>query len=145
MRDRARIWQKEVKHTVDYLEQSSEFSGNVAYMGLSYGATAGWVLYQGEPRLKALIQLSGGLPSIPGLTPQPLDYMPRIDRPVLQLNGTADYLVPFEQAKLAHEQLATPGDNKRLVGYDVGHWPLPPNQMRREVLLFLDEHLGPST
>ena len=134
-----------MKHVVDYLEQSNEFSGNAAYMGLSYGVAAGWSLYQGEPRLKALVQLSGGIPNFPELTPQLIDYMPRIDRPVLQLNGTADFLVPFEEATLAHDLLATPADNKRLVGYDVGHWPLPPNQMRREVLLFLDEHLGPST
>jgi dipeptidyl aminopeptidase/acylaminoacyl peptidase len=29
-----------------------------------------------------------------------------------------------------------------MVVYDAGHWPLPRNQMTREIVNFLDKHLG---
>jgi dienelactone hydrolase len=141
-----REWNRDAGLTLDYLQSRKDFTGNVAYLGVSFGASLNWKTLYFQPRVAAAVQLVGGLPILPpGYLPSSahsIHYLPRITMPVLMLNGTADTLVPVEYAETAMKLLGTPEDEKRLVLYPSGHWPLPRNQMRREILQFLDEHLG---
>ena len=141
--ERGRQWVREMHYVIDYLEQyNDEFTGNAAYLGLSYGAIWNWWHLMHEPRFQASIQLVGGVSWIPGLKLQQIDYLQFIETPVLFLNGRFDSVVDPELARLAYDHLATPEENKRMVMYDAGHWPLPRNQMTREIVNFLDIHLG---
>ena len=142
-----REWNRDAGLTLDYLESRKDLTGNVGYLGVSLGAAWNWKSLYFQPRLSAAVMLAGGLQVVPtGIafpsSAHPIHYLPRITTPVLMLNGTADTLVPVENAETAYKLLGTPEDEKRLVLYPSGHWPLPRNQMRREILQFLDEHLG---
>ena len=65
---------------------------------------------------------------------------PRLDIPVLMLNGKQDYLVPEAAPKAMYAFLGTPEKDKRLVFYNSGHWPLPRNQMIKETISWIDKY-----
>ena len=56
------------------------------------------------------------------------------------LNGEQDYLVPKIMAEGFYNSLGTAPEDKKLVFYDSGHWPLPRNQMIKETLTWLDKY-----
>ncbi len=143
--EQARAWNRETGLTLDYLESRSDFTGIFGFLGLSQGALSNWKTLYYQPRLIVGIQLAGGLPywqesSVLEADHQ-IHYLPRITTPLLMLNGRFDYRVSNERIEKANALLGTPDVNKRVVLYDAGHWPLPRNQMRREILTFLDKHL----
>ena len=69
-----------------------------------------------------------------------MNHYPRIKTPILFLNGNQDYLVPPLAPKLMYDQIGTPEEDKRLVFYDSGHWPLPRNQMIKETLAWINKY-----
>ena len=66
--------------------------------------------------------------------------MPRIKIPVLMLNGEQDYLVPPSAPKAMYTYFGTPEEDKKLIFYESGHWPLPRNQMIKEPLKWFEEY-----
>ena len=56
------------------------------------------------------------------------------------LNGEQDYLVPKSAANFFFQSTGTPSENKKIIFYDSGHWPLPRNQMIKETLSFIDQY-----
>ncbi len=58
------------------------------------------------------------------------------------LNGRYDYIVPAQMAERLYQGIGTPEDDKRIVIFDSGHWPLPRNQISREISDWLDRHFG---
>ena len=59
------------------------------------------------------------------------------------LNGRDDFIFPLETvAKPLFALLGAPADRKRLAIHEGGHIP-PLNELIRDVLGWLDEHLGP--
>lgn len=72
-----------------------------------------------------------------------VSFYRRFSLPVLLLNGRFDLLMPVASAERWIDTIGTPADDKRLVIYDANHWPLPRNQMIREVIDWLDHYLGP--
>ena len=73
---------------------------------------------------------------------EPLNFLPRVTIPVLQLSGRYDYTFPDETSSVPFFQtLGTLSDQKRRVVYDTGH-NLPPNEAIRETLNWFDHYLG---
>ncbi len=72
-----------------------------------------------------------------------ISYVHRVKQPTLWLVGEYDQIFPLERSsRPAFELLGTPDDKKKLVVYSSGH-TLPPNEVIRESLDWLDQHFGP--
>ena len=56
------------------------------------------------------------------------------------LNGEQDYLVPSSAPKAMYAALGTPKEDKKLIFYESGHWPLPRNQMIKETLKWFEDY-----
>ena len=72
-----------------------------------------------------------------------MTFYRRLQVPVLMLNGRFDPLVTKGQAQRFYDGIGTPAQDKRLVLYETGHWPLPRNETAREISDWLDRYLGP--
>jgi dipeptidyl aminopeptidase/acylaminoacyl peptidase len=73
----------------------------------------------------------------------PLNYVSRIDVPLLMLNGEYDTILNYEHsAKPMAELVATPPQDLRLRAYPTDHIP-PKAEYVKEILDWLDKHFGP--
>ena len=144
----ARLWREGLSHwtvdtyrALDYLESRPDFDGdNIFYMGMSHGALFPTHTLLFEKRFKAAILYVGGVfTSYPPLS-DGLNHIPRITTPILMLNGEQDYLVPKIAAETFFNFLGTSSEDKKIVFYDSGHWPLPRNQMIKETLSWIDTY-----
>jgi dienelactone hydrolase len=144
-RDMVVQWSKDLGRTIDYLETRSDIdAGKVGYYGISAGATAALPIVAVEPRLKAVVLLSGGLQSLrrPPET-DPINFAPRITAPTLMLNGRDDFIFPLDTvARPLFTLLGAPADRKRHAIHEGGHLP-PLNELIRDVLGWFDQYLGP--
>jgi serine/threonine protein kinase/formylglycine-generating enzyme required for sulfatase activity len=139
---------KDLRRAVDYLKTREDIAGDkLAYYGLSWGASLGPMMTALEPRFAASILVAGGLWRIPGDWPPvatPQNYAPRSTVPTLMVNGKADFGAPVEtNIQPMFDMLGTPAEHKRLALLDGGHVPASANEVIREVLDWLDLHLGP--
>ena len=138
-------WSKDLGRTIDYLETRSDIdAGKIGFYGLSAGATAALPIIAVEPRLKAVVLLSGGLQSL-RRPPEadPINFAPHITAPTLMLNGRDDFIFPLEDvAKPLFTLLGAPPDRKRHVIHEGGHLP-PLNELIRDVLGWFNQYLGP--
>jgi formylglycine-generating enzyme required for sulfatase activity/predicted esterase len=145
-RDMVIRWSQDLSRTIDYLETRRDFDAQrIAYYGFSSGALYGPVFTAVDPRIGAAIYLGGGLIPVP-LRPEmhPVHFAPRSRTPTLMINGRDDFIVPYElsqQPLLA--MLGAPEDKKRLARLAGGHIPTNRLDIIREVLDWLDQHLGP--
>ena len=144
-RDMVVQWSKDLGRTIDYLETRADIdAGKVGYYGLSAGANTALPIVAVEPRLRAVVLLSGGLPAIPR-PPEadPINFAPHITAPTLMLNGRDDFLFPLDSvARPLFSLLGAPADRKRLAVHEGGHIP-PLNELIRDVLGWFDQYLGP--
>ena len=144
-RDMVVQWSKDLGRTIDYLETRSDIDvGKIGYYGISAGAHGALPIVAVEPRFKAVVLLSGGLPAR-RLPPEadPMNFAPHITAPTLMLNGRDDFIFPFDSvAKPLFALLGAPADRKRLADHDGGHLP-PLNELIRDVLGWFDQYLGP--
>jgi dienelactone hydrolase len=140
-------WIREVSDVIDYLEMREDFdSSAVAFLGTSAGATLSLPVLI-EPRLVAGVLLSGGLFSLDASSEFPrsanaISFLQRTTLPVLLLTGQYDHIIPSEAQHALFENLGTEDDDKRWVQYPTNHWPLPRNQMVREIVQWLDKYQG---
>jgi len=134
-------WTVDTSRTIDFLENREEFnSENIYYIGMSYGGIYTTHVLLFEKRFKAAVLYVGGTStSIPPMS-DGKNHFPRITLPVLMLNGRQDYLVPETAPKAMIASIGTPEEDKNLIFYDSGHWPLPRNQMIKETLFWLDKY-----
>ena len=86
----------------------------------------------------ALLYVGGANPSSPPMS-DGINHLPRIKTPFLMLNGEDDYLVPKSSALTLYNFSGTSEENKKIIFYNSGHWPLPRNQMIKESLATLEE------
>jgi predicted esterase len=138
-------WSNDLGKTIDYLETRTDIdAGKVGFYGLSAGATAALPIVAVEPRLKAVVLLSGGLqPARRPPEADPINFAPHITAPTLMLNGRDDFIFPLEDvAKPLFTLLGAPADRKRLAIHEGGHVP-PLNELIRDVLGWFDQYLGP--
>ena len=134
-------WVTDTDKTLDYLETRNDIdTDNIFYLGMSYGALFNTHTLLFENRYKGAILYVGGVfPTYPPLV-DGINHMPRIDTPFLMLNGEQDYLVPKSAAMYFYQSTGTPENDKKIVFYDSGHWPLPRNQMIKETLEFIKKY-----
>ncbi len=134
-------WTVDTSRTIDYLQSREDMDpDNLFYVGMSYGSLFTTHVLLFEKRFNAAILYVGGaLSSIPPMS-DGINHYPRITSPILMLNGEQDYLVPPSAPRAMYSLIGTPEDDKRLVFYDSGHWPLPRNQMIKETLAWMDKY-----
>ena len=134
-------WVDDTDKTLDYLETRSDIdSNNIFYLGMSYGALFNTHTLLFEDRYKgAILYVGGAFPTYPPLV-DGINHLPRIKTPFLMLNGEQDYLVPKSAANFFFQSTGTPNEDKKIIFYDSGHWPLPRNQMIKETLSFIDQY-----
>ncbi len=135
---------KDFFQSVDFLESRPEIDRTrLGLYGVSSGAYRGVIALALDSRLKAGVLSSGGL-SASRLPPEVdiFQFVPRVRKPVLLLNGRYDFdLSPEAQQKPLFEFLGTPDRDKRYTLFDVGHVP-PVQETMRETLAWFDRYLG---
>ena len=148
-RDRDIDWSKEVERSLDYLQTRMEIdSRGIAFIGFSMGAGPAVRMAAYPPRVKTVIILSGGLQPNPG-PPEidPVNFAPRLKIPTLIVNGRYDFTFPLEQyQRPLFRLLGAPEKDKKFALLEYAHnVGALPNEMRREVLAWLDKYLGPTS
>jgi dienelactone hydrolase len=146
-RDLRIMWSKEIGRSIDYLETRRDIDrARIAYYGFSTGAVLGPIFTALEPRFKASILLGGGVsgtPQPPDI--EPVNFAPRVRVPTLMVAGRQDFARPVETLQRpVFDLLGPPPDQKRLALIDGGHIPRL-QDIIREILDWLDRHLGPVT
>jgi eukaryotic-like serine/threonine-protein kinase len=138
-------WRWDLGRTIDYLATRTDVDANrIGYIGLSFGASAALPVVATEPRLKAAVFISGGIP--PQIYPpmvDPVNFAPRIRIPVLMINGRYDPSFTVEGHQLPlYRWLGTPAADKRHVVFEYGHGSPPRGEVLRETLGWYDKYLG---
>jgi len=146
-RDREIDWSKEVERSLDYLETRKDVDrGKMAFLGFSLGVRTAVRLAAYPQRVKTCIILSGGLFAGP-LAPEVdlINFAPRLRVPTLLVNGRYDFTFPLEEyQRPLFRLLGAQEKDKRWVLLEYAHnVGALPNEMRREVLQWLDRYLGP--
>jgi len=143
-RDLRVAWSRDLGRAIDYLETRPDIDrARLAFHGVSAGADAGVVLLAIESRLKTGVLQGTGLG--PPIAPEidPLNYAPRIEIPILLLNGHYDFETPLEtRQRPLFELLGSRGGQKRFAVIETGH-ALPLKDVAGEILPWLDRQLGP--
>ena len=139
-------WIKDYNRTIDYIVSREDMDAErIAHIGDSWGSFNWLIVGAVEPRVKIGLSFVGGLSMTPAL-PQvdQINYVTRVKQPTLHLVGAFDQIFPLERStRPAFELLGTPDEDKKFVIYESGH-TLPPNDLIRESLDFLDRYFGPT-
>jgi eukaryotic-like serine/threonine-protein kinase len=147
LRERRIQFIKDVRRTIDYLEARKDIHPDkLAYYGYSWGARLGSFAGAVEDRLKLLILEHGGFPLAPR-TPETdeINFAPRVNIPVLMINGSFDHVFPVETSqKPMFRLLGSPEKDKMHFLFEGGHTS-PRNEVVRLILDWLDRYLGPTT
>jgi pimeloyl-ACP methyl ester carboxylesterase len=140
-------WYKDAARTLDYLDTRPDIDkSRIAYLGVSMGSADGVIVATLlQNRLKTIVFLDGGYflqQPPPGI--DQADFVPRIKKPVLMVNGRYDYTFPLETSQEPlFRMLGTPAAEKSHIVLDTPH---DVSQQRatliREVLSWLDRYLG---
>ena len=72
-----------------------------------------------------------------------INFAPRVQVPVLMLNGRYDYIYPLQTSQMPmYRLLGAPAANKRHMLFEGGH-NIPRNELIKATLDWLDHYLGP--
>ena len=148
--DYVTYWISDLTQTVDYLETRDDIdTDKLGYYGFSWGAGLGAIVLALEERFSAAVLLDGGLGSTPR-RPEVREgyYAPRVEIPVLMINGSEDHLYPLERGqKPLFDLLGTPHANKQHILYPTGHAVFTRfrNQAIGNILDWFDRYLGPTS
>ncbi|HEU4930087.1 MAG TPA: SUMF1/EgtB/PvdO family nonheme iron enzyme, partial [Candidatus Krumholzibacteria bacterium] len=143
-KDHVVMWTKDIMRSVDYLETRKDIdSGRLAFLGHSWGAAMSPIVLAVEPRFKvAILGVAGLLFQRSQPEADPMQYIRRVQVPVIMLNGKYDFFFPYETSQVPFYQLlGTPTDHKKLVVHEFGH-AIPATDRARESLAWLDKYLG---
>src|SRR5947209_6662044 len=130
-------WLSTVDDAIRYVSTRPKVDGGrVALLGISLGAFLALSIgVNSANRIRAIIEISGGMPDI---------YAPNVSSrfpPTLILHGTADSVVPVDQARALDTLLAQKGVPHRLELLEgQGHWFDSGSQMR--ILMAIAQFLG---
>jgi serine/threonine protein kinase len=143
-RDQMIMRYKDFKRSIDYLETRPDIAvDRLGYVGSSSGAQ-GMINLAEESRIKAVMLVGGGLSS--GRMPPEVDavnFAPRVNMPVLMLNGSADFLHPVETDQVPMFRfLGTTEKDKRHVLVDSGHRIFLTQPLMKETLDWFNRYLG---
>ena len=143
-KDHVVMWTKDIMRSVDYLETRKDIDrARLAFLGQSWGAAMAPVVLAVEPRFKvAVLGVAGLLFQRSQPEADPMQYIRRVQLPVVMINGKYDFFFPYETSQVPFYQLlGTPKDHKKLVVHETGH-AVPPADRARETLAWLDKYLG---
>jgi dienelactone hydrolase len=135
---------QDLRRAVDYLESRPDVDrSKIAGYGLSLGAQLMPVFLAVEPRLKTGVLLSGGFETWT-IPPEidPINFAPRVHQPVLMVNGREDFDLPYTTAQIPLFKMLGSVDKQHVV-LEGGHMPPKPQLVYKEILDWLDKHLGP--
>ncbi len=139
---------KDLRRSVDYLQTRPDVDPDVfAFFGHSWGGAIAPVVLAQEPRIRAAVAYVGYVPPV-SVFPEwaepeldPVNALPRVDVPVLMLNGEFDPSIPPGSDSLFYELLGTPDEHKRHLVEPAGHY-VPRTTLIRETDAWLDRYLG---
>jgi len=136
---------KDLGRTIDYLQTRPEIDiGKLAFLGFSAGAGAAPHLIAVESRIKAAVLLLGCIRGKEPAEVDPWNFASRVKIPVLMLNGRSDLICDLETAQLPlFHMLGTPENDKLHLLYDGGHDIFNRLDVFKDMLDWLDRHLGP--
>jgi dienelactone hydrolase len=139
---------KDLGRCIDYLETRPDLdAARIAYCGHSHGSLLGPLMLAVENRIQTAVFADGGLPPID--LPRSLDfalYAERVTIPVLMINGSEDALAPADECQQPlYDALRVSSPLTEWKRYPGGHGMigLAHPDTRRDVLAWLDQHLGP--
>ncbi len=138
---------KDVARSLDYLQSRPDIlHDDLAYLGVSMGAAEGAIYATvSQDRLKTAIFLDGGF-FLDKPTPggDQADFVPRLKKPVLMVNGRYDATFSHEEAQLPmFRMLGTPAGDKHLELLETSHDVTGERTaLVRVVLAWLDKYLG---
>lgn len=117
-------------------------------MATSWGSSLAPFALALEARYRAAALMDGGISQETKLLPEMniINYLPHVTTPTLLVSGTADFVFPpVPSQQVFFSRLGTPPQQKRHVMFPGGHFIVGQqrNQVVREVLDWLDRHLGP--
>ena len=137
-------WTQDFGRSIDYLETRPDIdTGKIGFYGHSWGGNTGGIIPAVEERIKVTILVVGGFSGTHRPEADQINYVPRIKKPVLMLNGRYDVSFPFETTvKPFYDLLGTPEEDKHLRIYETDHY-IPKSEMIKETLGFLDQYFGP--
>jgi formylglycine-generating enzyme required for sulfatase activity/dienelactone hydrolase len=138
---------QEMQHAVEYLVSRDDIDASkLGYLGASWGAAWAPVMVSLEERFRTAVLFEGGLyqQKAPPET-DAFNFLPRVRIPVLMLNGRYDYTFPLDSSQAPYfAWLGTSEPDKRHVVYEAAHDVMVNRtEVVREVLAWLDRHLGP--
>jgi dienelactone hydrolase len=140
-------WINELRRSVDYLETRSEIDiDQLAYYGFSWGGRLGPIALALDDRLGIAVFLDAGF-GYGDARPEvlPSNFAPRVNVPVLMINGKNDAVFPLETRQLPmYSFLGTPAEHKKHVLYESGHCVIGfwRNQVVSDILNWLDHYFG---
>jgi hypothetical protein len=144
-KDHVIMWRKDIGRAIDYLETRNDIlTDKIGYFGFSWGGRMGGLYPAVEKRIKALVIHVGGMgmyKTFPEV--DPLNFITRINQPVLMLNGKYDMYFAVENSQMPMFNLfGTPAEDKKIIIYDTGHL-VPKTELIKETLAWYDKYLGP--
>ncbi len=145
-RDHVLMWAQDLSRALDYAETRKDLdSKRLAFLGASWGGALGPLLAAVEPRIRAVVLISGGLEfqtTLPEV--DPFNFAQRMRQPTLMINGRYDFFFPVETSQLPlFRLLGAPAPDKRQIIAEGGHAP-PQDLIVKETIDWLDRYLGPA-
>jgi serine/threonine protein kinase len=131
---------------VDYLQQRGDINmDQLGYQGFSWGATSGGTLVALEPRFRAVVFEAGGLGNEPLSKERAIlewrHYLPRVQAPVLMVNGQVDPIYPVKESQQPMFHLLGSAIKEHYI-HPGGHHMLPSQVKFAKILPWFDQRLG---
>ena len=143
-RDLAIHQMKDLRRIVDYLQTRNDIDAEaIGYYGFSWGGRVGGIVLAVEDRIKAGVLDQTGLQHLWHPETSVVNYLPRVNTPVLQFNGVYDTDFRFETSALPYfNLLGVPAERKKHVTAPTTHF-VPRPTVVGETLNWFDRFLGP--
>lgn len=128
----------------DYIESRSDLDKEkLSYVGVSWGGWYAPYFLAIEDRIKLgiLVLFGASMNESPKDLDQ-LNYIPRVEVPMLLLDGRYDFAFPVESQQVFYDLLGTPEQDKDWKLYETTH-TVPRVDLVNESMKWLDEYLGP--
>jgi dienelactone hydrolase len=117
----------------------------LGYQGFSWGATSGGTLVALEPRIRAVVFEAGGLGNEPLSKERAIlewrHYLPRVQAPVLMVNGQVDPIYPVKESQQPMFHLLGSAIKEHYI-HPGGHHMLPSQVKFAKILPWFDQRLG---
>jgi eukaryotic-like serine/threonine-protein kinase len=139
-------WARDAGRSLDLIATHPELDASaVGYFGNSLGSIMGIHILAVEPRLRVGVLKSVGLAgrTLPAEN-NPINFLPRIEVPVLVVGGSEDLFYPLATSiEPLFERLGTAPGHKHLHVYEGGHVPPQPQALVGVMVDWFDRYLGP--